>query len=562
MTNRQWANEQEMHQDFIDSVDIFPEELKGCPGDKVVVWASELRIHDAGRFGGDGSADLITVDESGMTWIIEVKVWDSAELNREVWQQLLRYRDGLMAMSWNDIHGYCDRFLMGEGTIKPAASLSSDSRNLVDAFRAWKASTDSEKMDPECIRDAIANSLKNGTAGLAVLSDGALDDVIRGGEGIQHNGPLACIEAFPGQAGMCMAARWWKRGGDPAGQHCRLPVVHQEDFEKYRVNVQQRCTPQTLPITLCHEAAALWNDVIQPGFGVLGWNGQDSKRYPKCVVIAFPVGNKCWPMIQAGWSVTDSKRIKREHKNIGTAGLRLDIDLKFADQVLGPDRGKVFVEKWGMRFYELGWRGRMYGKDIGIRPLTDDAYRTWTKILCYKPSDTVEDFLGRPEDAEVIGKLLAALAEMIGELGGSIPVQRRETPVAKPVASPPAISKSPRDGNMPNVHRTSLLKLLQARVPLPCVENLKALLGSSIGEYKVLLSEGYPDELVSATAALTRFINTHHIDKDEYIAISKEIGGPAILGFQASFFGLKWSGGKKAPIETLPENSVYRYTRH
>jgi hypothetical protein len=418
--HQQWANEQEAHQEFILSQSDFPKELKAQPDIETLVWASELRIHDAGRYGGDGSADLLTVDECGQAWIVEVKLWGSSELNADIWHQLRRYREGLAAMEWDDIHCYVDRFLLGEGVLHPFCRFK-DCRDLVDVIRCWQERIGRSLHTPEEIRNRIAHALKHRLAGLAVLSDGPLDEVIRGARDLEHRGPVACIRAFPSDHGMQMDVCWHRLAEEPLGTSLAIPTAHQKAFEKYRADVQQTCTPQSLPLTICTESADLWNNHVAPGFKQMGWDGRDSKNHPRGVVVAFPVAGQRWPMIHAGWSITDAKATRREHKKIGSAGLRLDVDLKFADQLLAPDQARAFVEHWGTLLYNAGWRGRMHGKNLGIRPLKDSEYETWTKIMTYKPSETVTDFIGRPDEPGVIANLLKILAGMIQALEDAPP---------------------------------------------------------------------------------------------------------------------------------------------
>ena len=44
-----------------------------------MVWGHEIDLHAAGRGGGNGCADLFTVDEEGMVWLVEVKFDKTSE---------------------------------------------------------------------------------------------------------------------------------------------------------------------------------------------------------------------------------------------------------------------------------------------------------------------------------------------------------------------------------------------------------------------------------------------------------------------------------------------------
>lgn len=97
-----------------------PCSVSGAPAARTLFWAHELTLHDAGRGGGNGSADLMTVDETGMVWLIEVKFNFSLESGTQVWHgQLARYRNALMTMSWQEIVRYTHRFLTGFEQTKP-----------------------------------------------------------------------------------------------------------------------------------------------------------------------------------------------------------------------------------------------------------------------------------------------------------------------------------------------------------------------------------------------------------------------------------------------------------
>jgi len=65
------AQEHELHQLIVDSLDRLPVEMRGGTEDEVLAWAHELRIHDSGRREhADGYADILTLDEKCRTWIV------------------------------------------------------------------------------------------------------------------------------------------------------------------------------------------------------------------------------------------------------------------------------------------------------------------------------------------------------------------------------------------------------------------------------------------------------------------------------------------------------------
>jgi hypothetical protein len=50
----------------------------------------------------------------------------------------------------------------------------------------------------------------------------------------------------------------------------------------------------------------------------------------------------------------------------------------------------------------------------------------------------------------------------------------------------------------------------------------------------LISNKDYPGEFLTASAELRKALKTHNVDMDEYVRVSKEIGGPAILGFEAA----------------------------
>jgi hypothetical protein len=83
---------------------------------------------------------------------------------------------------------------------------------------------------------------------------------------------------------------------------------------------------------------------------------------------------------------------------------------------------------------------------------------------------------------------------------------------------------------MKNKYRSSLLNIIQGDK----VHALNRSLGSALGDYKLISNKDYPGEFLTASAELRKALKTHNVDMDEYVRVSKEIGGPAILGFEAA----------------------------
>jgi hypothetical protein len=84
------ANEDDYHQRVIQNMAGLPEALGSGDGVRAFVWGHELDLHDAGRGGGNGAADLLTVDDFGMVWLIEAKFDKTFEKGDFVWGSQLR----------------------------------------------------------------------------------------------------------------------------------------------------------------------------------------------------------------------------------------------------------------------------------------------------------------------------------------------------------------------------------------------------------------------------------------------------------------------------------------
>ncbi|TGS36108.1 hypothetical protein EN827_32685, partial [Mesorhizobium sp. M1D.F.Ca.ET.184.01.1.1] len=81
---------------------------------------------------------MLTVDETGMVWLIEVKFNFSLESGTQVWHsQLARYRKALMTMGWQEIVRYTHRFLTGFEQTKPQISLRTDAGSLDECIAEW-----------------------------------------------------------------------------------------------------------------------------------------------------------------------------------------------------------------------------------------------------------------------------------------------------------------------------------------------------------------------------------------------------------------------------------------
>jgi hypothetical protein len=84
------ANEEHYHQIVIKNMDGFPNIGKPNAKLRSFVWGHEMDLHDAGRGGGNGSADLLIVDEEGMVWLAEAKFDFTTERGPVVWGSRVR----------------------------------------------------------------------------------------------------------------------------------------------------------------------------------------------------------------------------------------------------------------------------------------------------------------------------------------------------------------------------------------------------------------------------------------------------------------------------------------
>jgi hypothetical protein len=150
----------------------FPDILKSDNGLHVFVWGHEVDLHDAGRRGGDGSADLITTDEKGMVWLIEAKFSQTSERGDFVWgNQLLRYKQAIQCMEWQDILAYAKNFLRWNEKIKPCFEIPSSVETFTHVLEMWQARIGRAQCDPNTLNSKIASHLKSGTYGVMVLTD-------------------------------------------------------------------------------------------------------------------------------------------------------------------------------------------------------------------------------------------------------------------------------------------------------------------------------------------------------------------------------------------------------
>ena len=400
------AQEHELHQLIVDSLDRLPSEMRGGTEDEALAWAHELRIHDSGRRNdADGYADILTLDEQGRTWIIEVKLATSAELNADVWKQLIRYRNGLKAMPWSAIHNYIDRFLDGQGVVKPYSTRFNNQSNLSQIIATWQSIIHRTTLSPDEIVNRIATDLRNGSAGLAVIADGHASSVIDGAKALSHDGPVAYLTALPTDDGLEYMLRFFREGPSmiPTVEHIECP-----EFDRYAARRTAKLTTASFAESLNPHVRPLWDNVVEPSLLKLGWDGTPYKAQRKGITISLPCRGAEAPLVRFAYSDTDSSDVPREYKVPGTYGLRVDLPawhLTRCRTITRPD-----LEALACRIYALGWRGTGVGQDAGLRSLNATEYEKWG-YMRYYPSPTQKDFLGRSGEEEALRALFRELED-------------------------------------------------------------------------------------------------------------------------------------------------------
>ena len=415
-----YSRESEYHQRFIQNCDLLPEELKTTHSDHILVWAHEQRLFDAGKGGGDGSADLVTIDEHGMVWLIEAKVAGNTELGPLIWGQLARYRIALMTMPIAATHRYCRSYLRGHQRSEegerclPHPNIFSNCDSIEEVFEKWHSHIGRAILKPATLCDRLANQLISGHFGVAVLADIYTESVVQAGDEFEHSGPLAYIQAIPAGGKLDMCCRWLKHPATETVQHATERHYDFQRFDDYEKWIRQhKCSPATIAEALCPESRMLWDDILKPGLIELGWDGKTDAQpsVPSSITVPFPIGSNQVTLLGVGWSSADAKQIDRERKIPGSAGLKVDInfylcrEMEFAQQ--------AHFEPWARRFYDLGWRAMGNGKKLGCGTVSPEAYEKWGRAMNYKPGNGRQDFVGADGEAEVMRDFLKLLGEFL-----------------------------------------------------------------------------------------------------------------------------------------------------
>jgi hypothetical protein len=405
----------------IDSMDRFPEELKSRPGLASFVWAHEVGMHDAGRGGGNGAADLLTADEDGMIWLIEAKFGATRELGQPVWRQLDRYRTAVAGMSWQKILHYAEAFLQGREETKPSDPVGRGAKSFEQVLANWHERIGRSIVPPVELNQLMARHIKGATYGVMVLADTYVPGVVEEGRLFVHTGPVAYLQAIPADDGVEFKVRWLRSANDSRSM-AELHVDADSRFDAYRREINTKCAVDGFENSLCPPARDLWLNVLRPGLENLGWDGTVVRKNPKSFGVAFNVAGRAIALFAIGWTGSDSKAVARMNKLAGSASMRVDVQFNW---VLGaPFFDEEFLNRWAARFYRHGWRGRnrngmeTWGvRRIAMSELCDSTLKpTSSGVMQYRPIDSHKGFCGGPGEREAIQGFLQELDELLRDI--------------------------------------------------------------------------------------------------------------------------------------------------
>jgi hypothetical protein len=405
------ANEDDYHQRVIQNMGGLPEVLKSQDGVRAFVWGHEVDLHDAGRGGGNGSADLLTADEYGMVWLIEAKFDKTSEKGDFVWgSQLRRYKEAIGRMEWQDVLLYVSKFLSWREKTKPAFNIPSSTETFTRVLEIWQAQIGRALITPGDLNNRIAAHLKYATYGIMILTDIDDDSYEEYGRNFVHEGPLAYVLGTPSTAGIEYHVRWYKPGAD-----CTRVISNAAAFS-LRPAARPLCTPDTFAVGLSESSRGLWSEILQPG--LLALEGEFRNPSDMGFEVLFRIGDRLLPLLLIGWPERDDKNVPREQKIFGSASMRVDVHIKRLYEASGRDTQRV--NNWMQKSYARGWRGRPskgMRERWGVSPVSDEELNSKIHgIMRYLPQLNLSCHTGRPGDADNLHGLLADLTEVLQEL--------------------------------------------------------------------------------------------------------------------------------------------------
>lgn len=350
---RPYANEADYHQWFINHVDHLLLPDRRVP---ILIIGHELSLFGGSRNGGSGSADLVAVDMEGRVWLIEAKLASSAEFGT-VWAQLVRYRDSLQAHNrWDVLERQMLKFLAGREICQPASLRFRGHDSLQAVFRDWLASLGEGGRDAAAFSAGVAEQLRTGTLGLAVLADIPPPAIAREAAVHQaHGGPTAWFLAHAPQGEARLETCYFQGPGLMQFQASAPTVFYDTAYPRCRVN--------TLAEYLDPVLVPLIEEILYPGLRRLGWNGQDARNNPKSITIALPFVNgmgqlQALRLVDLGWTDADASRVDATQRLPGSYGLKVLFHPYDLHQGLGESLALERLNGWGPKLHACGWRAR------------------------------------------------------------------------------------------------------------------------------------------------------------------------------------------------------------
>lgn len=410
---RLFANEAHLHQELIDHIASLPPLLRGGADAYPVVWGHELTLHDAGVGGGNGSADLLTVDTSALVWLIEVKFNHSSESGHRVWHdQLARYRRAIMAMPWAEVVNYTRAFMLGRERTVPQTEHAASTQDLETCLAETLAAAGRDPEPAARMVAQIAASLRDGSFGIMLVSDYRHPADLREAKQfakLTHEGPVAYAVVDASADGL----RWdvlFHRTTDRSSH----PVIKAVD-SSFRGSAPPT-TPTRLLDLASPGARSLLNDVVYPRLAQLGWQETAYRAKKSAFDVLLPIGGATKPLLVVGTSELDAKSVERAAKMEGGQPIKINPRMK---EVLLRTGDIAFVNRWMKVFHELGWRGRPRGgKNLrwGVVDVGEEEIKASEAAMIYHPSKDTRDHSGRPGDAANLGLFFDAFAQMVAEM--------------------------------------------------------------------------------------------------------------------------------------------------
>lgn len=392
-------------------MDAFPDQLKTREGLSCFVWGHELDLHDAGRNGGNGSADLLIADEEGMVWLAEAKFFQTTERGDFVWgNQLRRYKQSIESMDWADILQYAAKFIRGCEKTKPAFVLPESVRTFTGILAYWQQLIGRQLVDPAELNARIASHIANGTYGLMVLTDISDTSYAEYGRNFVHSGPLAYVVAVPVKTGISFEIRWFRSAAN-APEYLDINSCFSNALD---VPIRSRCTPELFSDGLGKEARELWTGVLRPSLERLG--AEFVRPSGMGFEVSFPVSGAPCPLLLVGWPERDDRNVPRAEKRFGSGAMRVDVHIK---NFFRATRDVALTNELMRAVHAIGWRGRPSKGMLqrwGVQEISAEELDSKVQgIMRYLPSENLSCHNGRPGDAESLLGLIACLTSAVSK---------------------------------------------------------------------------------------------------------------------------------------------------